>query len=153
MIVVDKGADESLPLMLYIFSCSLFAHTNQKLLHNWIKNIGKSLHFLHSLHIILGSRGECLFYKEKRYLALCGKEDFAHSFITSEYLYQTLRGNNEFDYTAIVSGYLKSVEQLLFRIEKFLLNNLPSEQLLPSSLQFSSCFLISNARAPILRSL
>ena len=70
-----------------------------------------------------------LFYKEKRYLALCGKEDFAHSFITSEYLYQTLRGNNEFDYTAIVSGYLKSVEQLLFRIEKFLLNNLPSEQL------------------------
>lgn len=70
-----------------------------------------------------------LFYGEKRYLALCGKEAFAHSFITSEYLYQTLRSNNEFDYTAIVSGYLKSVEQLLFRIESYLLNNLPSEQL------------------------
>ena len=70
-----------------------------------------------------------LFYGEKRYLALCGKEAFAHSFITSEYLYQTLRINNVFDYTAIVSGYLKSVEQLLFRIESYLLNNLPSEQL------------------------
>ena len=77
-----------------------------------------------------------LFYKEKRYLALCGKENFAHSFITSEYLYQTLREGNEFDYTAIVSGYLKSVEQLLSRIEKFLLDNLPSEQLYIKSSRF-----------------
>ena len=65
-----------------------------------------------------------LFYGEKRYLALCGKEAFAHSFITSEYLYQTLRSNNEFDYTAIVSGYLKSVEQLLPVHEKQLLTYL-----------------------------
>ena len=70
-----------------------------------------------------------LFYGEKRYLALCGKDAFAHSFITSEYLYKTLRSNNEFDYTSIVSGYLKSVEQLLFRIESYLLNDLPPEQL------------------------
>lgn len=56
------------------------------------------------------------FFDQERYLALVGKESFAKSFITSEYLYFALKENNQFDYTAIVSGYLKSIEQLLYRI-------------------------------------
>lgn len=42
-----------------------------------------------------------------------GVSDFAKSFLTSEYLYRHFEGNPMFDYTPIVSGYLKSVEQLL----------------------------------------
>lgn len=51
-----------------------------------------------------------------RYRALIGRKDFARSFVTSEYLYQTLKNNNIFDYTAIVTGYFKSIEQLLYLI-------------------------------------
>lgn len=51
-----------------------------------------------------------------RFISLTGTKDFAKSFITSEYLYYTLKSNNHFDYTAVVSGYLKSIEQLLFLI-------------------------------------
>ena len=45
-----------------------------------------------------------------------GKADFAKSFLTSEYLYRFFKDNPMFDYTPIVSGYLKSVEQLLHSI-------------------------------------
>ena len=69
------------------------------------------------------------FYDEKRYFAMGGNEDFAHSFITSEYLYQTLKMNNSFDFTAIVSGYLKSIEQFLYKIMEHYLNNPPDEKL------------------------
>lgn len=51
--------------------------------------------------------------KRKLYKALVGKGDFAKSFLTSEYLYSQYNENDLFDYTAVVSGYLKSVEQLL----------------------------------------
>lgn len=54
------------------------------------------------------------FHKFERYYALIGNKDFAKSFITSEYLYQTLKDNNRFDFTAIVTGYFKSIEQFLF---------------------------------------
>lgn len=53
------------------------------------------------------------FSNRKLYKALIGKGDFAKSFLTSEYLYSQYNENDLFDYTAIVSGYLKSVEQLL----------------------------------------
>lgn len=49
----------------------------------------------------------------KLYKALVGKGDYAKSFLTSEYLYSQYNESDLFDYTAIVSGYLKSVEQLL----------------------------------------
>ena len=55
------------------------------------------------------------FYDNQRFLSLCGTEPYARSFITSEYLYSTLSKNSIFDYTAIVTGYLKSIEQLLDR--------------------------------------
>lgn len=46
--------------------------------------------------------------------ALVGKEDFARSFITSEYLFATVKEGLSIDYTSVVVGYLKSVEQLLY---------------------------------------
>lgn len=60
------------------------------------------------------------FFDLERYRALTGKKDFAKSFITSEYLYQTLTSNNVFDLTAIVTGYFKSIEQLLYQILKII---------------------------------
>ena len=54
--------------------------------------------------------------KRKLYKVLIGKGDFAKSFLTSEYLYYQYNESDLFDYTAIVSGYLKSIEQLLATI-------------------------------------
>lgn len=45
--------------------------------------------------------------------ALVGARPYAKSFMTSEYLYWHFKGNPLFDYTPIVSGYIKSIEQLL----------------------------------------
>ena len=59
-------------------------------------------------------------FDEKRlYRFLIGGADFAKSLITSEYLYKQYDCDDCFDYTAIVSGYLKSVEQLLYHIAFF----------------------------------
>lgn len=63
------------------------------------------------------------FLIHQRYRALVGKEDFAKSFITSEYLYQTLTDNNTFDLTAIVTGYFKSIEQLLYLMLRIIEND------------------------------
>ncbi len=52
----------------------------------------------------------------KLYKALVGRSDCAKSFLTSEYLYSQYNENDLFDYTAVVSGYLKSIEQLLATI-------------------------------------
>ena len=45
-----------------------------------------------------------------------GTSDFAKSYLTSEYLRRFFKDNPMFDYTPIVSGYLKSIEQLLHTI-------------------------------------
>lgn len=47
-----------------------------------------------------------------RYLALTGTKKHAQSFITSEYLYRVFKEGTAFDYTSVISGYIKSVEQL-----------------------------------------
>ena len=54
---------------------------------------------------------------------LIGESDFAQSYITSEYLYQVLvdKFNNnkleyKFDYTSVVAGYLKTIEQFLYKL-------------------------------------
>lgn len=47
---------------------------------------------------------------------MLGKNEYAESFITSEWLYHSLKGKRNFDYTSIISGYLKSIEQLLYQI-------------------------------------
>ena len=48
--------------------------------------------------------------------SLLGTNDFAKSFITSEWLYEIFKRKKHFDYTVIISGYLKSIEQLLYNI-------------------------------------
>jgi hypothetical protein len=69
------------------------------------------------------------FVEKELYKALLGSEDFAKCFITSEYLYTLLESNNFFDYTAVVCGYFKSVEQLLYKVMQIELETNPSEDL------------------------
>lgn len=54
------------------------------------------------------------FFGDKTRLALIGTSDFSMSFITSEYLFRSMGDKLGIDYTAIVVGYLKSVEQLAY---------------------------------------
>lgn len=46
--------------------------------------------------------------------SIIGDKDFAKSYITSEYLYKSIKEGLSIDYTSVVVGYLKSVEQLLY---------------------------------------
>ena len=61
---------------------------------------------------ILNSR----FFTSKMYRSMLGKQSFAKCFITSEYLFSILKHGGKFDYTSIIVGYIKSVEQLLYHI-------------------------------------
>lgn len=56
------------------------------------------------------------FVTNKLYQAFCGKEDFAKSFVTSEYLFHTVGNKELFDYTSVICGYTKSVEQLMYKL-------------------------------------
>lgn len=47
---------------------------------------------------------------------MIGTNEYAESFITSEWLFHSLDGKKNFDYTSVISGYLKSIEQLLYTI-------------------------------------
>lgn len=60
---------------------------------------------------------------EGLYKAMIGAESFSESFITSEWLYYSLKGKDNFDYTSIVSGYLKSIEQLLCKLVMLNMDN------------------------------
>ncbi|MGR9049742.1 hypothetical protein ACQ4XT_14035 [Halobacillus faecis] len=50
------------------------------------------------------------------YRAMTGSCDFADSFVSSEWYYSINKVTNSLDQTAVVTGYLKSVEQLLYSI-------------------------------------
>ena len=52
----------------------------------------------------------------KLYLAMVGQSTFADSFISSEWFYSINEGTGAIDLTGIISGYLKSVEQLLLAV-------------------------------------
>lgn len=54
------------------------------------------------------------FYRNHLYYSLIGTEDFAKCFLTSEYLFQVFKDNYNFDFTPVVTGYLKSIEMLLY---------------------------------------
>ena len=56
------------------------------------------------------------FVEQERYQLLLKERDFAKSFLTSEWLYKKYVTLPEMDNTFIVAGYLKSIEQLLWRI-------------------------------------
>lgn len=58
------------------------------------------------------------FTKTGIFRVLLGSGEFAESFVTSEWLFHSLEGTENYDYTSIISGYLKSVEQLLLQIVK-----------------------------------
>lgn len=58
------------------------------------------------------------FTKTGLFRVLLGAAEFAESFVTSEWLFHSLEGTEHYDYTSIISGYLKSVEQLLLQIVK-----------------------------------
>ena len=55
-----------------------------------------------------------VFFKQEHRYAIIGHADFAKSFITSEYLFRSISSGLGIDYTAVVVGYLKSVEQLMY---------------------------------------
>jgi hypothetical protein len=56
------------------------------------------------------------FINNNRYKILLGNSDFAESYITSEWLYKKYFSLDELDNTFIVTGFLKSIEQLLWDI-------------------------------------
>lgn len=53
------------------------------------------------------------YYDHRLYRAMVGESTFADSFVSSEWSYETRTPTEELDQTGIVTGYLKSVEQLL----------------------------------------
>lgn len=59
------------------------------------------------------------------YKSLIGSEKFARCFLTSEYLYSIFMNGDSvsFDYSAVVTGYFKSVELVLNRIKEIWLQN------------------------------
>ena len=56
------------------------------------------------------------YYEKKRYLAMIGNSDFADSFISSEWYRETHYAPSSLERTAIVAGYFKSIEQLLYSL-------------------------------------
>lgn len=58
------------------------------------------------------------FQERGLYKALLGTEGFAKCFITAEYQFQVFKQGHNFDYTSVVCGYLKTVEQLLYKLMK-----------------------------------
>ena len=70
------------------------------------------------------------YFLNKRYEnAFVGTADYAKSYMTSEYLFRYFENNPMFDYTPIVSGYLKSIEQLLHAIlsNYYKINNIEND--------------------------
>ena len=67
------------------------------------------------------------FFTQKYYEIMLGESDFANSLLTSEWLYYSYKkmlkkSNEKYDYTPVICGYLKSMEQLIFLFMKCLLN-------------------------------
>lgn len=57
------------------------------------------------------------FLEKKMYLAMTGKNDFSESFISAEWLFDIYSNSmGELELTGIISGYLKSIEQLMYKI-------------------------------------
>ena len=71
------------------------------------------------------------FENQSLFNVFLGKSDFAKCFLTSEYMYQVFRKGVEhcFDYTAVVTGYFKSVELLLEKIMELALETKGHENL------------------------
>ncbi len=70
------------------------------------------------------------FENKKYYEVFYGVKGFSKCFVTAEYLYSIFKEGNSFDYTAVISGYLKSVEQLVYEIFLANLSLRPSRDIL-----------------------
>ena len=69
------------------------------------------------------------FQQRGLYKALLGTEGFAKCFITAEYQFQVFKQGHSFDYTSVVCGYLKAVEQLLYKLLLINLDHPPIDKL------------------------
>lgn len=56
------------------------------------------------------------FWRDERYKILLSNRSYAESFISSEWYFKTHTATSALEQTAIIAGYLKSVEQLLYAI-------------------------------------
>lgn len=56
------------------------------------------------------------------YRVLLGNSGYAKCFITAEYQYKVFKSGNNFDYTSVVCGYLKFIEQLIYKLTKIRLH-------------------------------
>lgn len=54
-----------------------------------------------------------VFITERKYNIMVSNKDFCSSFITSEWLYKNMNTENLLEKTYIVTGYIKSIEQLM----------------------------------------
>lgn len=97
-IVLLDFEEQSVQNLVYMFSNVTSAPTSVLLSHDDIKAINNA------------------FFGCEYRNAIKGHSDFAKSFITSEYLFRTISPDLVIDYTSVVVGYLKSVEQLLYLI-------------------------------------
>ena len=69
-----------------------------------------------SRHLLIDRQCKNEFINKKYYMIFTGENEISRSFLTSEFLYNSYKYVEWFDSTCIVSGYLKSVEQLLYRL-------------------------------------
>lgn len=53
--------------------------------------------------------------------SLVGDESFAKCFLTAEYMFDMFQDGSQIDFTAVVAGYLKAVEQLEYKLMKIAL--------------------------------
>lgn len=78
--------------------------------------------FYHLEHVTLSEKDiatiDNTFKTKGLYKALVGNEEFAKCFVTAEYLFSVFSDKDSFEYTSIVCGYLKAVEQLLYKLLK-----------------------------------
>ena len=63
------------------------------------------------------------YFSSGLYRTLFGTNDYSRSLLTSEWLYSSLGDTENYDYTAIITGYLKSIEQLLLTIINLTVNS------------------------------
>lgn len=91
-------------------------------LHNYRRIVRENLHCFDISAIDIDGRIsesqrkiiEKQFFEEKNCELLIGSCDFAQSYMTAEWLFSSLADAGNIDLTAIVMGYFKSIEQLLF---------------------------------------
>ena len=62
------------------------------------------------------------FFDKNYYKVMLGNKTFAVSFLTAEWLYDSLKKSGKIDFTAVAMGYLKSMEQFLYAFASLFTN-------------------------------